>query len=89
MPSQKGYGLCGICLEQIEEPTPPLRHFRGNQMAHKRCVDAREAYERTDEYKVEQARKKLQSATNKFNVAYNDLMTAERELRELVGDVQP
>lgn len=84
---QKGYGLCGICHEQIGDPTPPLRYFKGNTMAHKTCVEAREAYERTDEYKVEVARDKVKGATNKLHVAQNDLLTAQREYRELTGDV--
>lgn len=82
---QKGYGLCGICHEQIGDPTPPLRYFKGHAMAHKTCVDAQEAYELTDEYKLERARAKVAAATNKLHVAQNDLLSAQRELIQLTG----
>jgi hypothetical protein len=81
----KGFGLCGICLEQIEDPTPPLRPYTGGTMAHKTCFDKQKAYEQTDEYQVDEAKKGLAYAQGQYNQAANNLLTAKNKLARLLG----
>jgi hypothetical protein len=39
----KGLGDCGICNTAIQDPKTgipsPVRHFKGHQLAHKKCYD--------------------------------------------------
>jgi hypothetical protein len=40
----KGIGKCGICGNDLQDPTTgttgPVRHFQGHQLAHKACSDS-------------------------------------------------
>lgn len=84
----EGFGKCGICLDQIETPTPPLRHLKGLQMAHKTCYDKQVEYEKSDEYRIDQAKSAVDTAERKLGVAKYDLEVAQLKLKQLLASVQ-
>jgi hypothetical protein len=83
----KGLGLCGICMKDLQDPTTgtsgPIRHFKGHQLAHKNCFDQKEAFEKTHEFKVQQAELKLTHAQQKVAVAEAEVRGAQAALDAL------
>jgi hypothetical protein len=84
----EGFGVCGICGHQIGDPPPPLRHYKGNVMAHKTCHDKQTAYEQTDDFRISQAESAVENARQKLEVAKYELEVAELKLKQAKAAVQ-
>jgi len=84
-----GLGKCGICDEELSDPksglSTPIRHWRGHQLAHKRCFELRQAEEESEEWKLTQAQARVALAKTALNTAKTELNAARKALSELEG----